>query len=97
LGVFGVLFGAMISKCAGQLLSVGLTDLRGALHLGPDNASWLGTAFNAAMMFMGPLSVYLGALFGVRRVLLACGALFTFIVSVRPNAWLTSFWPTRQE
>jgi len=49
LGILGVLFGAMISKCAGQLLSVGLSDLRGALHLGPDNASWLGTAFNAAI------------------------------------------------
>ena len=84
LGVFGVLFGAMISKCAGQLLSVGLADLRGALHLGVDNASWLSTAFNAAMMFIGPVSVYLGGLFGVRRVLLTCGALFTFISVLLP-------------
>jgi MFS transporter, DHA2 family, multidrug resistance protein len=84
MGVLGVLFGAMISKCAGQLLSVGLADLRGALHLGADNASWLGTAFNAAMMFMGPLSVYLSGLFGVRRVLLTCGALFTFISILLP-------------
>jgi DHA2 family multidrug resistance protein len=86
LGVFGVLFGAMISKCAGQLLSVGLTDLRGALHLGPDNASWLGTAFNAAMMFIGPFSVYLGGMFGVRRVLLVSGALFTLISGLLPFA-----------
>ena len=84
LGVFGVLFGAMISKFAGQLLSVGLADLRGALHLGVDNASWLGTAFNAAMMFIGPVSVYLGGLFGVRRVLLTCGALFTLISVLLP-------------
>jgi DHA2 family multidrug resistance protein len=84
LGVLGVLFGAMISKCAGQLLSVGLADLRGALHLGPDNASWLGTAFNAAMMFIGPFSVYLGGLFGVRRILLTCGALFTVISVLLP-------------
>jgi len=84
LGVLGVLFGAMISKCAGQLLSVGLADLRGALHLGVDNASWLGTAFNASMMFMGPLSVYLSGLFGVRRVLLTCGALFTFTSVLLP-------------
>ena len=84
LGVLGVLFGAMISKCAGQLLSVGLADLRGALHVGADNASWLGTAFNAAMMFMGPLSVYLSGLFGVRRVLLTSGALFTFISVLLP-------------
>ena len=86
LGVFGVLFGAMISKCAGQLLSVGLADLRGALHLGVDNASWLGTAFNAAMMFIGPVSVYLGGLFGARRVLLTCGALLTLISVLLPFA-----------
>ena len=79
-----MLFGAMISKCAGQLLSVGLADLRGALHLGVDNASWLGTAFNAAMMFIGPVSVYLGGLFGVRRVLLTCGVLFTIISILLP-------------
>jgi DHA2 family multidrug resistance protein len=74
----------MISKCAGQLLGVGLADLRGALHLGADSASWLGTSFNAAMMFIGPLSVYLSGLFGVRRVLLTCGALFTFFSILLP-------------
>ena len=86
LGVFGVLLGAMNATCAGHLLSVGLADLRGALHFGVDEASWLGTAFNAAMMFIGPFSVYLGGLFGVRRVLLACGALFTLISMLLPFA-----------
>src|ERR1700738_39322 len=79
LGVFGVLFGASIATCTGRLISVGLPDLRGALHLGVDEASWLGTAFNAALMFVGPFSVYLGGLLGARRVLLACAAVFTFI------------------
>ena len=50
LGVFGVLFGAMIATCTGRLISVGLSDLRGALHLGVDEASWIGTAFNAALI-----------------------------------------------
>ena len=86
LGVFGVLLGAMIAKCTGQLLSVGLADLRGALHLGVDNASWLKTSFNAAMMFIGPFSVYLGGVLGPRRVLLACGALFTLISLLLPFA-----------
>jgi len=62
LGIFGVLLGAMIATCTGRLLSVGLADLRGSLHLGVDEASWMGTAFNAAMMFIGPFSVYLGGL-----------------------------------
>jgi DHA2 family multidrug resistance protein len=84
LGVFGVLFGAMIATCTGRLISVGLSDLRGALHLGVDEASWIGTAFNAALMFIGPFSVYLGGLLGPRRVLLACASMFTLISLLLP-------------
>ncbi len=86
LGVFGVLLGAMIATCTGRLISVGLPDLRGALHFGVDEASWLGTAFNAALMFIGPFSVYLGGLLGPRRVLLACAAIFTLVCLLLPFA-----------
>ncbi|ADV82535.1 MFS transporter [Terriglobus saanensis] len=86
LGVLGVLFGAMIATCTGRLISVGLADLRGALHLGTDEASWIGTAFNASLMFIGPFSVYLGGLLGSRRVLLACAAIFTVISLLLPFA-----------
>lgn len=86
LGVFGVLLGAMVATCTGRLLSVGLADLRGALHLGVDEASWLGTAFNAALMFIGPFSVYLGGLLGPRRVLLACAGAFTVLSLLMPFA-----------
>ncbi len=86
LGVFGVLLGASIATCTGRLISVGLMDLRGAFHLGVDEASWIGTAFNAAMMFIGPFSVYLGGLLGARRVLLACAGLFTLISLLLPFA-----------
>jgi DHA2 family multidrug resistance protein len=85
-GVFGVLLGAMIATCTGRLISLGLPDLRGALHLGVDEASWIGTSFNAAMMFIGPFSVYLGGLLGARRVLLACAFLFTLISIALPFA-----------
>jgi hypothetical protein len=86
LGVLGVLFGAMTATFTGRLISVGLTDLRGAMHLGVDEASWISTVFNAALMFIGPFSVYLGGLLGPRRVLLACAALFTVISLVLPFA-----------
>jgi MFS transporter, DHA2 family, multidrug resistance protein len=86
LGVFGVLLGAMIATCTGRLISVGLPDLRGALHLGVDEASWLNTAFNASLMFIGPFSVYLGGLLGARRVLLACATIFTFVCLLLPFA-----------
>src|SRR6202522_1491809 len=86
LGVAGVLLGALIATCTGRLMSVGLADLRGALHLGVDEASWVNPAFNPPMMFIGPFSVYLGGLLGARRVLLACAALFTLISVALPLA-----------
>ena len=86
LGVLGVLLGASIATCSGRLISVGLADLRGYLHLGVDEASWVGTAFNAGLMFIGPFSVYLGGLLGARRVLLACASAFTLISLLLPLA-----------
>ena len=84
LGVAGVLLGAMIATCTGRLMSVGLPDIRGALHLGVDEASWINTSFNASMMFIGPFSVYLGGLLGPRRVLLACAWIFTAVSFLIP-------------
>ena len=86
LGVLGVLLGAMTATFTGRLVSVGLADLRGYLHLGFDEASWIGTAFNAGLMFIGPFSVYLGGLLGARRVLLFCAAAFTVISLLLPFA-----------
>jgi DHA2 family multidrug resistance protein len=84
--VLAVLLGASIATCTGRLISVGLADLRGYLHLGVDEASWIGTAFNAGLMFIGPFSVYLGGLLGPRRVLLACASAFTLISFLLPLA-----------
>jgi DHA2 family multidrug resistance protein len=84
LGVAGVLLGAMIATCTGRLMSVGLADIRGALHLGVDEASWINTSFNASMMFIGPFSVYLGGLLGPRRVLLACAWIFAAVSFLIP-------------
>src|SRR5689334_6507555 len=69
-GSLGVFLGAGIATLNGRLISVGLPELRGALALGVDEASWIPTAYNMALMFIGPFSVYLGGLLGVRRVLL---------------------------
>src|ERR1700758_90801 len=70
IGTLGVFLGAGIATLNGRLISVGLADLRGALGFGFDEAAWITTAYNMALMFMGPFSVYLGGLLGVRRVLL---------------------------
>src|SRR5436189_3687716 len=75
-GTLGVFLGAGIATLNGRLISVGMPDLRGALGLGIDEAAWIPTAYNMALMFMAPLSVYLGGLLGPRRVLLPAAAIF---------------------
>src|SRR5262249_62327530 len=66
LGIAGVILGAATVTLAGRLLSLGLADLKGNIGLGFDEGAWLGTAFNVALMFIGPLTVYFGALLGTR-------------------------------
>src|SRR5262245_65426954 len=75
-GSAGVFLGAGVATLNGRLISVGLPDLRGALGLGVDQASWIPTAYNMALMFIGPFSVYLGGLLGPRRVLLWSAGIF---------------------
>jgi DHA2 family multidrug resistance protein len=77
IGILGVFLGAGVATLNARLVSVGLSDLRGALGFGVDEASWIPTALNAATMFIGPFSVFLGSLFGPRRVLLPAAAIFT--------------------
>jgi DHA2 family multidrug resistance protein len=79
LGIVGVILGAGIVTLAGRLLSLGLADLKGQVGLGVDEGAWIGTAFNAALMFIGPLTVYFGALLGTRPVLLVCAAVFALV------------------
>src|SRR5215510_15060751 len=64
LGILGVLLGAGIVTLAGRLLTLGLADLKGNVGIGFDDGAWISTVFNTAIMFIGPLSVYVGALLG---------------------------------
>jgi DHA2 family multidrug resistance protein len=72
------------------LISVGLPDLRGALGLGFDEASWIPTALNMAMMFSGVFIVFVNALYGPRRILLPAAAIFTVASALLPFA--PKFW-----
>jgi DHA2 family multidrug resistance protein len=82
--IVGVLLGALISVFTGRLLSIGLADVQGAIGADSDSMSWLSTAFNAANMFIGPLTVFLGALYGARRILLWASALFMLCEFLSP-------------
>jgi MFS transporter, DHA2 family, multidrug resistance protein len=83
-GILGVILGAGVVTLAGRLLSLGLADLRGNMGLSFDQGAWVSTVFNAALMFIGPMAVYLGALLGTRPVLVASAAVFTVISACLP-------------
>ena len=84
LGVFAVVMGAALSSLAARLLSLGLPDLRGHIGVDIDEGAWIGTAFNASTMFIGPLTVYLGAILGARRVLMVCSVVFAIVSACLP-------------
>ena len=84
IGILAVLLGLMTTTLDGRLVSVGLPDLRGALGAGFDEASWIPTALNMGTIFIGVFSVFLGAVYGIRRVLLISGAIFTLTSLVLP-------------
>src|SRR5262249_39487730 len=76
IGVIAVLLGAVISTLATRLTSFGLADVRGAVHAGFDEGAWIPTAFTVGQMMIGPVSVWLGMVFGPRRVLTVSAAIF---------------------
>ena len=87
-GTLGVFLGAGIATLNGRMISVALPDLRGALGFGFDQASWIPTAYNMALMFIGPFSVFVGGLLGPRRVLLYSGPIFilsSILLPFSPN------------
>jgi DHA2 family multidrug resistance protein len=84
IGILGVFLGALTATLNGRLVSVGLPDLRGALGAGIDEASWIPTMLNMGIMFIGVFGVFLGAAYGVRRVLMISGAIFTLTSLLLP-------------
>ncbi|MEA2738953.1 MAG: transporter, family, multidrug resistance protein [Acetobacteraceae bacterium] len=80
-GILGVLLGSIIATLASRVTSFGLADLRGGLQAGFDEGAWITTAFGIGQMMAGVASPYLGAIFGVRRILLH-GILLMFIASL---------------
>src|SRR6202044_2283045 len=65
-------------------LVIALPDLRGILGIGIDEGAWIPTALNAAQMFMGPMAIALGAVFGHRKVLLVSCVIYILSSLVAP-------------
>src|SRR5215471_20289621 len=84
LGIIGVVMGAGIVTLTGRMLTLGSADLKGSLGIGFDQGAWIGSAFNVALMFIGPFTVYIGGLLGPRRVLVFAATCFTVICLFLP-------------
>jgi MFS transporter, DHA2 family, multidrug resistance protein len=84
LGILGVITGAGLVTLTGRMISLGLADLKGHLGISFDQGAWIGTAFDMALMFIGPFTVYVGALLGARRVLFFAASSFTALCAVLP-------------
>ena len=84
LGILGVVTGAGVVTLTSRMISLGLADFKGVHGFGYDEGAWIGTAFDAGLMFIGPFTVYLGGLMGPRRILLSAAALFTVLLIFLP-------------
>jgi MFS transporter, DHA2 family, multidrug resistance protein len=84
LGILGVIMGAGIVTLTGRMISLGLADLKGHVGISFDDGAWISSAFNVALMFIGPFTVYLGALLGPRRILFFAATAFTLICALLP-------------
>ena len=86
LGILGVVTGAGVVTLTSRMISLGMPDFKGLHGFGYDESAWIGSAFDAGLMFIGPFTVYLGGLMGPRRILLIAAALFTLLFIFLPFA-----------
>ena len=84
LGLAAVLLGTFISTLNGRLSTFGLADIRGALHAGFDDGAWITTAQTVAQMLIAPVAVWVGGVYGPRRVLLEAALAFAAISAIVP-------------
>jgi DHA2 family multidrug resistance protein len=84
MGLLAVLIGTFISTLNGRLSTFGLADIRGAVHAGFDDGAWITTAQTVAQMLIAPAAVWMGAVFGPRRVLMAAALAFAVISLLTP-------------
>jgi DHA2 family multidrug resistance protein len=84
LGLTAVLLGTFISTLNTRLSSFGLADIRGAVHAGFDDGAWITTSQTMAQMLICPVAIWLGTVFGPRKVLLEAAAAFAVIALIEP-------------
>jgi DHA2 family multidrug resistance protein len=83
-GLVAVLLGTFISTLNGRLSVFGLADVRGAMHAGFDEGAWITTAQTVAQMLIAPVAIWVGTIFGPRRVLCIAAGAFAVISLIEP-------------
>jgi DHA2 family multidrug resistance protein len=86
LGLAAVLLGTFISTLNGRLSTLGLADIRGAMHAGFDEGAWITTAQTVAQMLITPVALWVGAVYGPRRSLMGAAGAFAVISAITPLA-----------
>lgn len=87
-GVLAVLLGSVISTLDSRITTFGLADVRGAVHAGFDEGAWITTAVTVGQMLVGPVTPWLGIVFGPRRVLMISCTVFAIsnlLLPLSPN------------
>src|ERR1700685_1778861 len=74
LGLTAVLLGTFISTLNTRLSTFGIADIRGALHAGFDEGAWITTALSVGQMLIAPVAIWVGGVYGPRRVLIGAAA-----------------------
>jgi DHA2 family multidrug resistance protein len=83
-GLAGVLLGTFLSTLNSRLSVFGMNDLRGALHAGFDEGAWITTAQATGQMLVLPFAIWLGGVYGPRRVLIQSALAFAVISLLEP-------------
>ncbi len=86
MGLVAVLLGTFISTLNTRLSSFGLADIRGAVHGGFDEGAWITTAQTVGQMLIALVAIWVGGVFGSRRVLIGAASALACISFVEPFA-----------
>lgn len=86
-GLAAVLIGVVLSTMNTRISSLGLADIRGAVHAGFDEGAWITTAHTVGQMCVAPIAIWMGRAYGARKILLAAAVAFAFISLLKPLSY----------
>jgi MFS transporter, DHA2 family, multidrug resistance protein len=83
-GLAGILLAALMAGLNSRVGSLALADIRGALGLGLDDASWLTTAYSTGELIAMPFAAWFAITLSVRRFSLSMLGVSVAIAAVLP-------------